>query len=201
MTDLLTTLTPTESRFEMHRRERTHKSKFSEAEQVVSSPTGLWVATLKFKNLRRADAQSLISKLWSLRGATGSFALFDWSAPSATGEGGKYQITDYQHALPGKIAIDTGKPQNTVIARAGDYVSIDGELKGLVEDVVADHLGHAALFFEPFMRTPVTMTTQANFDKPTGVFRLKPGYKVPRHTSKKLVLAELTIDCIERVTI
>lgn len=201
MTELLTTLTPAESDFELSRTEREFSSKFTEASQGISSPTGLWTVRLVFENLRRQDAQKLISTLWKLQGQTGSFKLYDWSAPAASGIGGEYSVTDYQHALPGKVFIITTHPQGTVIAKAGDYVSIDGELKGLTEDVIVDGANKAPLFFEPFMREPVTLTSKASFDTPTGIFKLKPGTKIPRKTSKKMVMSELTIECVERVTL
>ncbi|MGF1775905.1 hypothetical protein [Vibrio nomapromontoriensis] len=201
MPERLTQLIPVESEFTLTRNERLFTSKFTSASQSVSSPTGLWEARLEFANLRRSDAQVLIAKLWSLQGSAGGFTLYDWRSPKASGLGGAYSVTDYQQALPGKVAIQTGKTLGTVIAKAGDYVSIDGELKGLTETVTVDGLGKATLFFEPFMRKPVGLTSTATFDYPTGVFRLAPGFKVPSKASKKLVLSQLVIDCIERVTV
>lgn len=193
-------LIPTLSEFRLGRTERVNKSAFTEAAQVIGSPTGLWTAQIKFENVRMTDAKELIAFLISRRGSLGRFRLFDWSAPSADGAGGTYPVTDISQSAPGLVVIITSSP-STKIASAGDYVEIDGELKALVADVIADELGKATLLFEPFMRTPITADTQVNFDRPTGEFRLVPGYKVPRLTGKKLVHSEITIDCIEAVTI
>ncbi|MCG9624644.1 hypothetical protein L1D34_07295 [Vibrio mediterranei] len=201
MSELLTHLTPADCEFLLSRDERLFKSRFTSASQSVSSPTGLWEAQLKFTNIKRAEANALIGRLWKLQGAVGSFRLYDWRHPQASGLGGTYNVTDYQQALPGYVSIQTSHPQNRVIAKAGDYVSIDGELKGVTEDVVTDGTGKASIYFEPFMREPVGLTSSVTFDSPTGLFRLAPGYKVPSRSSKKLVLSELVIDCIERVTI
>ncbi|MBY8232370.1 hypothetical protein [Vibrio fluvialis] len=196
---LTTTLIPEISDFKLSRTERINKSKFTEASQVISSPTGLWTASLKFSNIRRADAQELIAFLWALRGSFGQFRLFDWSSPNADGTGGQYFITDVASALPGMVKMSSVHA-NTKIASAGNYVEINGELKGLVADVVTDNFGVANVIFEPFLRVPANAATMIRFDQPTGVFRLEPGYEVPRPTSKKMVLAEITIPCIEYVT-
>ncbi|MGL0943351.1 hypothetical protein ACSTDY_13745 [Vibrio vulnificus] len=193
-------LIPTLSDFQLGRTERLNKSAFTEAAQVIGSPTGLWTAQVKFENVRMNDARVLIGFLISLRGAAGNFRLFDWSAPSANGAGGTYPVTDVSQSAPGLVVIITSSP-STKLASVGDYVEIGGELKALIADVNTDELGKATLLFEPFMRNPITVDTQVNFDKPTGTFRLAPGYKVPRLTGKKLVHAEIAIDCIEAVTI
>lgn len=196
---LTTKLRPGLSEFKLKRTERVNKSKFTEASQVISSPTGLWTASLRFSNIRRADAQELIAFLLSLRGSYGQFRLFDWSAPSANGAGGSYPITQLSGALPGMVKLISAQP-NTQLATAGDYVEINGELKGLLADVVTDASGVATVIFEPFLRSPANASTIINFDQPTGVFRLEPGYEVPRSTSRKLVMAELSIPCVEYVT-
>lgn len=194
--NLLTDLIPVTSNFEMARDEREYQSKFNAVTQTSGNPTGMWEVELKFENIRRADAAKLIARLWGLRGAAGRFRIFDWSAQYADGKGGTYQIEDAASALPGVVKIGNALP-NTKLAMAGNYVSINGELKGLIADVVSDHLGKATLVFEPWTRQPVTNGDPVTFDKPTGVFKLKPGYKPPRKTSKTLVLAELTIPCVE----
>lgn len=196
---LTTKLIPVDSEFTLGRTERTNKSRFTEASQTITSPTGLWRASIKFQNIRKADAQELIAFLWSLRGSYGTFRLFDWSAQQVNGVGGSYPITELSTALPGMVKLLSATPA-TKLASVGDYVEINGELKGLLADVVTDNFGVAVVIFEPFLRTPANAATVINFDQPTGVFRLEPGYQVPRKTSKSLVLAELTIPCIEHVT-
>ncbi|MBE4620987.1 hypothetical protein [Vibrio navarrensis] len=193
-------LIPTLSEFLLGRTERLNKSAFTEAAQVIGSPTGLWTARIEFRNIRVSEARELIGFLISLRGASGRFRLFDWSAPSVSGAGGTYPVTDISQSAPGLAMIITALP-STKLASIGDYVEIGGELKALVADVTTDELGKATLLFEPFMRNPITVNTQVNFDKPTGTFRLAPGYKVPRLTDKKMVMASIAVDCIEAVTI
>ncbi len=202
MAELLTqSLIPTDSNFLLSRTERINKSKFTEAAQVISSPTGLWEVSLTFKNIPYLEYQALIGTLVSMRGTLGQFMLFDWSAPAANGAGGTYGIVNLSNAAPGLVEIDTALA-STKIASAGDYVGIDGELKALVADVVTDSSGVATVIFEPFMRSPITAVTTVTFDQPTGVFRLKPGYKVPRPTrSKQIRVPEITIECVEYVTI
>ncbi|MCG6233114.1 hypothetical protein [Vibrio furnissii] len=201
MSELLTdVLIPSDCEFQLGRTERENKSKFTSASQIIGSPTALWEVSLTFSNVRTVQAKVLIATLLSMRGAAGRFQLFDWSAPAADGLGGTYYITNLSQAAPGLLMILTPNP-STKIASAGDYVGVDGELKALVADVVTDSLGYATVMFEPFMRNPVTADTQVTFDRPTGEFRLKPGYKVPRPTSKKLVIAEITVEAIEAVTI
>lgn len=196
---LTTKLIPATSEFKLKRTERTNKSKFTEASQTISSPTGRWTASLRFSNIRRADARELIAFLWSLRGSYGQFRLFDWSAPSANGAGDSYPIAQLSSALPGMVKLVSSKP-STLLASMGDYVEINGELKGLLADVVTDTSGVATVIFEPFLRTPANASTMINFDQPTGIFCLEAGYEVPRATSGKLVMAELTIPCVEYVT-
>ncbi|WP_072669505.1 hypothetical protein [Vibrio injensis] len=196
---LTTKLRPVLSDFKLKRTERINTSKFTEASQSISSPTGLWTVSLQFQNIRRADAQELIAFLWSLRGTYGQFRLFDWSAPSANGAGGSYPITQLSSALPGMVKLISAQA-STKLASAGDYVEINGELKGLLADVVTDTSGIATVIFEPFLRAPANAATTINFNQPTGIFRLAPGYEVPRPTSRKLVMTDLTISCVEYVT-
>lgn len=193
-------LIPTLSDFRLGRTERMHKSRFTEASQVIGSPTGLWTAKIKFNNLKQDDARTLIGFLISLRGSSGRFRLFDWSAPEPDGVGGRYPVTDISFSAPGLVTILTSTP-SVKIASIGDYVEINGELKTLVQDVFTDELGKAAVMFEPFLRTSVNPSSEVSFDTPTGTFHLVPEYKVPRLSARKLVHAEITVDCIEAVTI
>ncbi|SHO58802.1 hypothetical protein [Vibrio quintilis] len=197
---LTTDLVPEECEFLLSRTERINSSKFTTASQVISSPTGLWTANLKFTNVRRAQAQELTAFLWSLRGAYGQFRLFDWSATEPNGAGGSYAITQLSLAAPGLVVLSSARP-HTKLASAGDYAEINGELKGLTEDVITDSLGNATVMFEPFLRTPATAATQIKFNRPTGLFRLTPKYEVQRASSKKMVVAEISIECIEAVTL
>lgn len=190
--ELLTDLIPVESNFELIRSERSFESAFSGHSQTVSSPVSYWRFELLFKNLRRAEANRLIATLWSLRGARGRFLLYDWSARSASGLGGRYvTVTGVKH-LPGQVTIQN-VPVGKVVAKAGDYVSINGELKGVLNEVIGDPFGKAIVLFEPWVRAPITGGEMVNFTQPTGQFQLEPNTNVPRKGSKKLVLSELTI--------
>lgn len=189
---------PVDSMFTLSRAERTLDSKFDKTSQTVSSPTGFWEFELRFKNIRRAQANELFARLWGLRGSTGRFELFDWSQQYADGVGGSYTILASPDNLPGSVRI-TGLPVNSTIALGGNYVSINGELKGLLESVNSDHLGRATVVFEPWLRKPVVGGETVNFDQPTGIFKLVPGFKVPRKSSKKLVLADLKIKGVEAI--
>ncbi len=198
--DLLTSLIPVECNFELVRQERSFDSQFSGAKQTLSSPTSYWTFELKFQNLRRTQAAELISRLWGLRGASGRFLLFDWSAQTASGIGGSYTAMTGVTQLPGAVRVNN-VPVGETVAKAGDYVSINGELKGVLTDVVGDTYGQALIAFEPWLRNPVSGGETVNFDAPTGTFQLEPNFNIPRRTSKKLVLAEITITGTEAIDI
>ncbi|CCN69791.1 hypothetical protein [Vibrio nigripulchritudo] len=190
--NLLTDLIPVESNFEMVRQERDFKSAFTGASQTASSPTSFWEFELIFQNLRQEQANELIARLWSLRGTQGRFLLFDWSSPKAMGIGGSYTTVVGANHLPGQVTIQN-VPVGKVVAKPGDYVCVNGELKGLLNEVMGDAFGKAIVRFEPWARTRVKGGESVTFDKPTGVFQLEPNYRVPKKSSKKLVLAELVI--------
>jgi len=198
--NLLTPLLPVESNFELIRQERDFESSFTAAKQTLSSPTSYWAFELKFQNLKRSDAGELIARLWGLRGASGRFLLFDCSSPGASGIGGVYTTVAGAAHLPGQVLIQN-VPTGKVIAKPGDYVSVNGELKGVLTEVVGDAFGKALVEFEPWLRKPVSGGESVNFDKPTGLFQLSPNMNIPRRTSKKLVMAELTITGREAIDI
>lgn len=198
--ELLTSLIPTECNFELVRKERSFESQFTGARQTLSSPVSYWTFEIKFENLRRTQAADLMSRLWGLRGASGRFLLSDWSAPSASGIGGSYLVMPGVTQLPGAVRI-YNVPVGSTVAKAGDYVSINGELKGVLTDVVGDTYGQALIYFEPWLRNPVSGGETVNFDAPTGTFQLEPNFNIPRRTSKKLVLAEITITGTEAIDI
>lgn len=200
MVNLLTRLIPVESNFELIRQERSFESRFTGARQTLSSPTSYWEFELKFQNLRRDQANGLIARLWGLRGASGRFLLHDYSALNASGIGGNYTVATGLSHLPGLVTIQN-VPAGQIVAEPGDYVSINGEFKGVLRQVVGDTYGKAVVEFEPWLRKPVTGGESVNFDSPTGTFQLKPNMNIPRKSSKKLVLAELTISGREAIDI
>jgi len=197
--NLLTTeLIPTLSDFRLVRSDRSFTSKFDASSQTFGSPVGYWKAELKFENTRRSRAQPLIATLWGLRGSAGRFLLFDWSASQASGVGGTYSVLASQENLPGSVRL-TGIEPGAMVAIAGDYVSVNGELKGVLNTVTGDHLGRATVIFEPWLRKPVIGGETVDFDEPTGVFKLPPGYEVPRRSSRKLVVEEITVQAVEAI--
>ena len=64
----------------------------------------------------------------------------------------------------GSSLITDGWPASKTVLRAGDYFSVNGELKQVTSDVLSDGSGNATIPFKPFLRgspadnAPLTIT-------------------------------------------
>lgn len=65
-----------------------------------------------------------------------------------------------------------GGAATTTVLRAGEYFSVNGELKIVVTDCVTNGSGLAALEFEPALRSPPADSANLNISTPTAKFRL-----------------------------
>ncbi len=97
----------------------------------------------------------------------------------------------------GALNID-GLPTSTNgLARAGDWVEINGELKRLTADLNSDSSGAAYIMFEPTLRTSPADNTPVVFRNPMGRFLLAED--AGSWSTRPGTLSEMTIDLVEDI--
>lgn len=149
------------------------QSPLSGATQTVEMPGARWRAVFSFSALDATDSAALRSFLVKLRGQSGRFTLHNLakyipsgnyvgSNPSVLGAG----QTGTSLTTNGWLANITGA------LKAGDYFTVNGELKMAVEDVNSDGAGAATVVFEPPLRSSPANAAFLTLTKPTATFRL-----------------------------
>lgn len=113
-------------------------------------------------------------------------------------DGAAYTATTLQvngaSQLGTALDIKNGSVSTTVL-RAGEYFSVNGELKIVVEDAVTDGSGLATVQFEPPLRASPANSANLNLATPTAKFRLVEPQTQWKIEPGKFYL--ITIDAVE----
>ena len=122
-----------------------------------------WFATYEVKPTTRAEAATVLAFLVKLRGAANLFNGYDPSGATPRGTATGTPMVSGGGQVGTQLLTDGWTPSITAL-KAGDYFSVNGELKMVVQDCSADSGGVATITFEPALRAspidnaPITVT-------------------------------------------
>jgi hypothetical protein len=85
----------------------------------------------------------------------------------------------------------------TGILKAGDFFSVNGELKMITQDANTDALGRTTLHFEPPLRSAPPDLAQLDLDAPTGTFMLTED--IVQWSTSGPGLVNVPISCVEAI--
>ena len=130
---------------------RQFKSPFTGAAQTMEYPACAWHCQLTFKDLDRDELRALETFLIQLRGAAGRFRIGDQANGEPRGLAVGSPVVDGGNQTGSALTISGCQPlQNFLLA--GDYITVNNELKRLTFDATANAEGKTVLRFEPNLR-------------------------------------------------
>ena len=173
---------------------RKFNSPFTGSSQTMEYPSCSWNCQLAFKNLDRTELRQLETFLIQLRGAAGRFRIGDHANAEPLGLAGGKPVVDGASQNGGTLKIK-GCTQNKNFLLAGDYITVNNELKRLIADANADSTGKTTLRFEPNLRRSPANGAAVIVRNTYAIMRLtndKQGKakRIPMHGSMTLNLVE-----------
>lgn len=150
------------------------ESPFTGAQQAIAYPRQQWSATVTLPPMKRADAETWVAFLVSLRGRLGTFLMGDPLGAVARGSGGGTPVID--SAVDGTLSI-TGAPASASgWLLAGDYIQLGAGSTATLHKVLADVdtsvSGTATVEVWPYPRRTLTTGEAVTITGAKGKFRL-----------------------------
>ena len=189
---------PSVSDFRLLANSKTFASSFNRSQQTVAWAGEIWTAKLSFRALNKAQASDLIGFLWSLKGASTAFYMGDsaFTQPMGTGNGA---VVVNGGGQTGTSINVRGGAAGEIILKAGDYLQIGNELKGVTKDCLVAGDTTATIEFEPRLRAIPSDTSVVILKNTQGLFRLKDDQQLPRRSTTRRVLTDISLQLTEAV--
>lgn len=172
---------------------QTFISPLNGASQTVELPGARWEASLTWANLTDAEIRQVRAWLASLRGRAGRFYLHDMSHPTPAGTATAALVNGAGQA--GASLVVDGMGAGATL-KAGDYFSVNGELKMLTADATANASGQATLVFEPPLRVSPADNAVLTLTQPTCTMRLADDAQDTLAIRPRLT-ADWALECVE----
>lgn len=139
----------------------TYTSPLNGSTQTFGKPGSRWRATLQFGMLNLQQGRDLQAFLVAMDGKSNRVNLINHDRP---GTGANAAVNGASQV--GTSLIINGGGAGRVYS-AGDYFTVNGELKMVTQTVTADGLGAATLQFGPMLRVSPASTAPIVFSNPT----------------------------------
>jgi len=137
--------------------------------QTLSRPGARWAVTMSFTALDADDRATLQAFLIKLRGQENRASIYDHSHTQRGNLGGTPVVNGGSQT--GTSLVTSGWSGDNPVIRAGDYFTVNGELKMVTAD--ANHTaGAATISFEPALRASPTNGAALTVSNPTATFML-----------------------------
>jgi hypothetical protein len=139
--------------------------------QRGENPGARWFATYSIKTAKRAEMNAVLAFLVKLRGGANSFYGYDPAATTPLGTGSGTPVVNGASQVGSSLVTDGWGNSETVLM-AGDYFTVNGEMKMVTEDVTSDSSGNATIQFEPVLRVSPPDNAAITVNTPTCKMRL-----------------------------
>lgn len=146
-------------------------SPLSGAMQTVEMPGARWRCSFTMENLVEADAALLQALLVQLRGQANRLLLHNFARPTPRGTATGTPLVNGA-SQTGVSLITDGWTAGITALRTGDFFGVNGELKMVTADAVADGSGNATISFEPPLRSSPADNAAITTNKPLAIFML-----------------------------
>ena len=191
-----------QSTFGLESNVRKYKSPFTGQFQVRENAPAIWKLQLTTTAYKFDEEKSIQIKSWlmKLRGGANYFEYGDpdYTAPRGVATGTPVISGGGQS---GNTLVTSGwTPSITNILRDGDYFSVNGEFKRVVEDTNSDGSGLATLTFEPPLRVSPPDTTAIITNNPTVQFAVD-NTEAGSWSSGQTRLSSFTVAATERLPV
>ncbi|WP_435007980.1 hypothetical protein P12x_005246 [Tundrisphaera lichenicola] len=142
----------TNCRFGLETNTQTFTSPLTKSTQRMLLGGARWVATYSLPAMRRDKAAYWIAFLDRLEGGVNTFNAFDPDCKTPRGAGTGTPLVNGGSQTGSSLVIDGCTANVTGWLKAGDYFSVNGELKRLTQDANTNGSGQTTLNFKPALR-------------------------------------------------
>ncbi|WP_343711185.1 hypothetical protein [Kosakonia radicincitans] len=149
---------------------KTFRSPFNGASQTVRFPGTRWVCSLTLTNLTDEKSRRVDALIASLDGEYGRVKIRDWGRPGRV-PAGSPQVSDADQT--GTELHSKGWTAGVLVLRAGDYITVNDELKMVTADVTSAANGTAIIPVAPMLRNSPPANSAIEVANPYGIFKLK----------------------------
>lgn len=164
-------IVPSSSTWELLSNTATYQSPITGAIQTVDRGGERWAITLRINNLTGDDRATMRAFVTKLNGQQHRFTVHDHSHTQRGNFGGT-PLVNGGSQTGNSIDIDGASTGVTNWIRAGDYFSINGELKMAIADADSDVSGNVTISFVPRIRSSPANDSAVDVTDPTGTFIL-----------------------------
>ena len=148
---------------------KTFRSPFNGSSQTVRFPGSRWKCTVEYAVLEEAQARKIEAVIAALDGEYGRVKIRDWGRDGKAPAGSPV-VSDADQT---GVALTTkGWTANTLVMRAGDYFTVNSELKKVTADVTSNASGAATIPFSPMLRSSPAPNSPLEVQNPWGIFKL-----------------------------
>lgn len=148
---------------------KTFRSPFNGASQVVRFPGSRWKCMVEYSVLEESQARKIEAVLAALDGEYGRVRIRDWGRDGKVPAGSPV-VSDPDQT--GATLSTKGWTANTVVLRAGDYLTVNSELKKVTADVKSNASGVAVIPIAPMLRSSPAANSAVEVQQPWGIFKL-----------------------------
>jgi len=149
---------------------KTFRSPFNGSSQTVRFPGTRWVCSLTFNNLSDDKSRRLDALIASLDGEFGRVKIRDWGRGGHKPDGTPLVSDPNQSGI---VLMTKGWSPGVLVLRAGDYLTVNDELKMVTADVASAAGGTAVIPIAPMLRSPPPANARIEVLAPYGIFKLK----------------------------
>jgi hypothetical protein len=148
---------------------KSFRSPFNGATQTVRYPGSRWRCSIVLRNLKDAQARRIEALIASMDGEYGRIKLWDHGRTGRATLG----VPIVAEAEQAGVFLKTrGWTPNSTVLKMGDYITVNDELKMIVEDVSSDLTGAALLHIAPMLRSSPDIGAPIETRRPYGIFKL-----------------------------
>ena len=139
------------SRFGLRANSQSFESPLTRTVQTLELTGSRWFATYELPAMKRDRASIWLAFLTSLQGRAGRFYGYDPDCRRPRGTGAGTPLVNGA-GQTGLNLVTDGWGVSQIVLRAGDYFTVNGELKLVTVDVTANGAGQANIAFTPSLR-------------------------------------------------
>ncbi|EKT4484024.1 hypothetical protein QEM02_004179 [Pseudomonas putida] len=186
-----TQVCPAEMSWGMVYNNRDFSSTLNNSQQIVGYPGSYWKCSLSLPPLTRDRDRIVTAFMGRLQGRFGTFKLPAFTRKRTDNIGAP--VVQTGSAMASTITLSGLQGSRRVFSQ-GDYITIDGVMHEVVEDVVSSSGGTAVLPLNRRLRSALVVGTAVEYRNPYSIMRLaEDSYTL----SVRPVVAELSFECRE----
>lgn len=162
-------LRPSEMTWGIVNNGRAFTSSLSNAQHIVGYPGAYWQCTLTFGVLSQAQERQLSAFLGKLDGMFGTFNMPAFTRTRKDNIGGLSVVTG---SAQSRSMVIGGAPAGVVAFRAGDYITLAGEMFEVTDDASADGQGRVTVALNKRIRKTLTAGAAVEYLNPYSEMRM-----------------------------